>query len=1787
MDDGDIGIVCEATDNVGLAYHQNRVPVVREIAVENRGGHALADLLLTVTSEPPAIRPYALRIDAIAPGGRARVEAPDVTLDPAILRGLTEAVALELVIEVAGGLPDGSSGVLARHVLARHVLPLRLLPPAQWGGCRSAPEVVAAFVRPNDPAVDVVLRDAAAKLAAAGLPSGLDGYGPGGRGRAWDVAAALWAALADRRLAYVLPPASFEVGGQKVRAPGDVLERGVGTCLDLTLLYAAAIEQAGLDALVVLVAGHAFAGVWLAAGASAEATVDDMRVLRKRRDLQELVLVETTLLTGTPPGDFSTAVARGAAAVEEGAPALDVAVDVRECRARGIRPMDLGGETATVAPTPVEVAPQALAAAPVFRDEVAAVEVADDPDVDRVERWKRRLLDLTLRNKLLNFKPGAAVVTLDCADPAALEDHLAAGHPVRLVGEPDEPGAGPPRPPEEDRDQRFAEALGRGEVHVAMGETALADRLLNLHRLGRNAFEEGGANILFLAVGFLRWTRKGEDDPHRAPLLLVPVALTRSSARAGFRLSLHDDDPQLNPTLLELLRQDFALRIPALEGDLPRDAAGLDVPRILDLVRAAIRNLRGWEVEGGVALTTLSFSTHLLWRDLVERADILKRNPVVRHLIDTPKHAYGDGQPFPDPANLDRDWPPREVFAPLPADSSQLAAVRAAAQGRDFVLFGPPGTGKSQTICNIISQCLAGGKTVLFVSQKTAALEVVQRRLEAIGLGSHCLEVHSAKAQKSAVLARLGEAWRHRARADAPGWEAATAELAASRAGLNALVEALHRRRANGMTAFAGFGAVVASPTPPFALEWPGAVEHGPADLAALRRLCRDLAPVLDAVGDPADHPLSGTGAFAWSPRWRRDTEAALAAFATALPDLGEQARRVAEALDLPALLASRAGTRDLAALAEALLDPRATEGVALLRPDADALLATVAARDRHRAETARLMARTVGRYRDGVLDSDLAALLDAWLTARNSNVFVRGGRRRQVSSRLAVYAEGPLPDDVGPDLAVLLEVKRHVAKGCPEAAALDALGAPWSDPARTAASLAPAASWADGVAALLDAATRRGDLTGDWRGSPLTRLLADRRRTEVACAALVAAWTEASRATGALCALAGLPDDAHLPSGEGWVADSLALAGRWRAGLGAAQAWSAWREVTGQAAAAGLGPLVRAVERGDVPGPGIVPAFEAAYARWWVDGIVGADEVLRRFVPQRHEDAIERFRALDGEVAELSKAAVLARLGGGVPGPNSFGADPEWGLLSRELAKKRAHLPLRKLFAGMPGALTALTPCLMMSPLSIAQYLPADAPPFDVVIFDEASQIAPPYAIGAMARGRQLVIVGDPEQLPPTSVGDRGADDIADGSDVVDQESILDECLAANVPRRTLDWHYRSRHESLIAFSNERYYAGRLVTFPSPLTRDRAVRLVPVVDGLYERGAGRVNRPEARAVADWVVARLLDPAFAAARSSLGVVTFNGEQQRLVENLLDERRRAQPELERFFDARWHEPVFVKNLENVQGDERDVIVFSVAVGRDAAGRVSSTVSSLNKQGGHRRLNVAVTRARAELVVFASLKAGDIDLGRSGARGVRDFKLFLDYAANGPRALAEAAAPTGRDHDSPFEAAVMAGLEARGWRVHPQVGVSGFRIDLGVVHPDEPGRYLAGVECDGATYHRSATARDRDRLREMVLVGLGWRIRRVWSPEWWADAGAASDKLHAQLTRDLADDRAKVSDPAVPEPDVSKLDMPEPAIVAEDARSEEAAPPAPVPRRGSAGPRRRVRPAQPSTHPGDVG
>jgi very-short-patch-repair endonuclease len=651
---------------------------------------------------------------------------------------------------------------------------------------------------------------------------------------------------------------------------------------------------------------------------------------------------------------------------------------------------------------------------------------------------------------------------------------------------------------------------------------------------------------------------------------------------------------------------------------------------------------------------------------------------------------------------------------------------------------------------------------------------------------------------------------------------------------------------------------------------------------------------------------------------------------------------------------------------------------------------------------------------------------------------------------------------------------------------------------------------------------------------------------------ALRTAWSDFTHAIGSSgSAWLNAPGiaDASLPA-LGAAADRAAAA------AGEIDDWVAFQAIwtplragpLSEAAAWALSPAGKGA-RGNLAG-----VLERRFYEIWLEGVIDESKILSDFHGEEHSEALERFKQLDRLWIEATRsrvAAVLRERRPEMAGNSRRGSKA--GVLEAEIRKKRRHMPLRRLFEEAGEVVQAIKPCFMMSPVSVAQYLVPGGMTFDVVIFDEASQVEPADAFGAIARGRQVLLVGDEKQLPPTaffkkletesSDTDRDDDDGQGGTSEGDLESILGVGVVRLPHRFSLRWHYRSRHETLIGFSNHHFYDQLLRVFPSAHTgRDElGVQLRPVA-GTYLRGKERTNPDEVRQIVDEVVRH----AHERPQRSLGVGTFNKPQEQAIRDELERRRRNTPDerLETFLAKEGPEPFFIKNLETIQGDERDVILLSVTYGRDHTGQVKRNFGPLNRDGGWRRLNVLVTRARQRCVVFASLKADDIALDEASPRGVVALKEYLAFAERG---VLPAAAIRAASHESPLEEEIAAALRQRGWEVKTQVGVAGFSIDLAVVDPDRRGRYLVGIECDGATYDSSPTARDRDRLRQEVLENLGWRILRVWSTDWFKDRDRALERLLAHIGD------AKEGKPAAPRP------APVPRkVIRRASRAEEAVP-----------------------------
>jgi hypothetical protein len=582
--------------------------------------------------------------------------------------------------------------------------------------------------------------------------------------------------------------------------------------------------------------------------------------------------------------------------------------------------------------------------------------------------------------------------------------------------------------------------------------------------------------------------------------------------------------------------------------------------------------------------------------------------------------------------------------------------------------------------------------------------------------------------------------------------------------------------------------------------------------------------------------------------------------------------------------------------------------------------------------------------------------------------------------------------------------------------------------------------------------------------------------------------------------------------------------------------------------------------------------AYACAEARW--NAARTARPELNTLPQLDRHDLVTLFRDLEKDRIEAAKSLILSNHFAQMP----RGTVGEMGVIRGEIGRKKGHKPIRWVMRNAGSMVQRIKPVMLMSPISVAQFLPPSSVTFDLLVIDEASQIRPEDALGVIARARQIVVVGDQKQLPPTSFFDRLVDDVEEndeddedapvGATAADMESILSLCEARGLRQRMLEWHYRSRDPSLIRVSNAEFYGDGLVLPPSPLQLDPDYGLkFRRVPGLYARGGSGLGRQGTNRIeAEAVVKAMADHARAWPDLSLGAVAFSKAQADMLTEVLELHRRRDPVLDAFLREGKSEDVFVKNIENVQGDERDVILISVGYGpQEPGGRLSAmTFGPVNGEGGERRLNVLFSRARVRCEVFASFDPGDIDPSRVSRDGPRVLKRFLDYAKTG---IMDVRAPTGLEADSPFEEDVAAVITSLGFLADSQVGSAGFRIDIGVRHPDRPGQYLVAVECDGAAYHSALWARERDRLRQDILENLGWRFHRIWSTDWFHHRKREIERLKAALERareqietgirvrgaNLASARPLIEAPGEPEPgpiDIDHLTIKMPAYVRAD-------------------------------------
>lgn len=1273
-------------------------------------------------------------------------------------------------------------------------------------------------------------------------------------------------------------------------------------------------------------------------------------------------------------------------------------------------------------------------------------------------------------------------------------------------------------------DEPYYARYADDRLETKLGPDGQQKRLLKMFRDANTAEEEQGISILYLALGFLKWFEDANSDVEReAPLILLPVDLVRNQRTSTYDLVLRDDEIVTNLPLREKLYREFGMQLPEIED---ADGDGWTPAGYFELIEEVIASKNRWLIDrDGMQLGFFSFAKLLMLRDLDPEnwptGGVLNSSLLPAILNST---FDGDSPIFGDDDNLDEKLDPGEIFHVLDADRSQAIVIEEVRKGRNLVVQGPPGTGKSQTITNIIAAAVHDGKKVLFVAEKMAALSVVHDRLKKTGLEHIALELHSKAANKRRVLEELGRTLNEGAAVvgarDNPDL------VRVPRDKLNAIVKILHTPVAGcAMTPFQAM-AIMAS------MKGKGAPAPliGGMELAALpderiEALCANIASFGDLLAKDktnSENPFRGTGNSDLQPLDIERFSAEASKISKNAGELAEKAEKFRSALGLAknSIASAKLTCQALKQASKASGNMEEFLPILVEMSDKQSFLSAL--------DTALAWkdAQKESPFVEAALSIPVGEMRVA-LSAGIGSFFGRlGSSYRSASKSLASLMRVELPKGAGERISLIdriIELQNLNERFRQSQPILqDRLGKFWAGESTDFKTIQETEYFAQEFQQIVPGARARTLVVLAANGSKIAQFathiasLADQLQAHLKSTTELLKLNLEEAFDGAAIEDAGLIDVAARFEKMNFEQHRY-------------DNWRRYRELRSALGDHHLGELVSRIELGALTLNAAIDdiKYARAEAAWRISR--EAQPALNALGDIPRHELVEQFMAAERDRMKSVRKVITSTHLRSVPS----GAIGEMGYIRSQISRKKGHAPIRKLMQTAGSVIQRIRPVFLMSPISVAQFLPPEIVQFDLLVMDEASQVKPEDALGAIARSKQIVIVGDQKQLPPTAFFDKITSN-TDGDDEDDEpplagyateaESILSLCDSRQLPSRMLSWHYRSRDPSLIKVSNVEFYERKLVLPPSPLEKDAdyGLRLFQV-DGVYTPKSGVEGKPGTNLIeAEQLVEAVKAHARNAPELSLGIATFNMTQRDCINEVLERERRKDDVLDDFLREGRFEDVFVKNIENVQGDERDVIMISVGYGPRVAGQrlASTNFGPVNKEGGHRRLNVLFSRARVRCDVFCSFEPGDITVdGKSD--GVRVFKRFLEYAQTG---IVDEAKATGGLPDTPFESDVAAYVRDLGYKVDHQVGSGGFFIDLGVIHPKRTGQYMLAIECDGATYHSSLWSRERDRLRQEVLEHLGWRFHRIWSTDWFLRREKEKERLQYVL-----DAAAKESNP----------------------------------------------------------
>ncbi len=1380
-----------------------------------------------------------------------------------------------------------------------------------------------------------------------------------------------------------------------------------------------------------------------------------------------------------------------------------------------------------------EIYPTIKKQIPTIKKEKTKEELQIEKNIEkRLHVWKEKLIDLSKRNRLLNFK-FSKFLTLKIIDEQPPEVYKS------LVQESQNLEFLPIKENNDnisEKDKKSIKELNEGiefnaqefkEYDVTQLSKKHSDKYLQtslpiqdlnkvlnkISTTARATNDDLGYNVLFLALGSVIWYEKdSSDEPMEAPVILVPIEIKRKSIGQPFTIKYNEDSVILNPALTLKLKRDFGISLEDINID-EEESNPIDI--FIKVQNKISKNAR-WKLLNNIYIGLFSFAKFVMYKDLEEYEDVIKNNKFIETICGLNNDKQISTEEICPISELDNIIEPQATYQILDADSSQQQAIQVVKAGNNLIIEGPPGTGKSQTIANMIAELLAQNKKVLFVSQKIAALEVVKNRLAANALGPFCLELHSNKTNRKNVLAELNKTLEYKF---AGNFDLQTlSKILTDIKFLKDYSKELHNPAGElKISPYKALGIVLNNNNiPDFMYIFKDYDKWTNEDLKIKKELFCNIAETIKKLGNPKDFAWYGSQIKELNLEEKIKLKKEIDLLIKNISDIEINIDNLCNETSLNQItkisqIEKNINIADIILNIPVLAIPYLEKEDKNLEDNINLVRDEVSKFNKYKN-------RTKAKYDNNILKQDIDDLISKLSIYKDnfvSKLFFKFNKEYKSFKQFFINNHKPGFNELFYDLNNLKELKNSIKKiNDYDNIAAQLYSNHWNKDNPNEDDII---SQSNRLLNFKKVLKEKDFFTQDILEKIKTKNInytklkttinnitnlqeAIKNNFDIITDILKFNWDKAFSCKYTDIDLNILKNKFYSISQK---ADDLTL-------------WIKYLNLTDEIEKKGLSEFWNKCREANLSLDDYATALETQFLRIWLNGyIFENNKILKNFNSLEQDDLVKEFRTLDKEQIISAKARLATKLSS-----NINYAKQEYTKETLELKRlcklQRIHKSLRQIIRSIPNLFLELKPCLMMSPSTVAQLLDPNIFHFDVVIFDEASQLTTEDCIGSIIRGSKLVITGDTKQLPPTSFFKTVVESEEDNIDEeqsqeqerTDLDSILDECTTSGFPQCMLKWHYRSKHEHLISFSNKHLYQ-ELYTFPSCIETSETLGVKFIYHNPIQATKEEMCLEEAKIVAKAV----MHHAKQHSNMTLGVATLNIKQKSLIENEIEKLREQDPSCEEFFNNNSQEYFFVKNLESVQGDERDVIMISVGYFKNKNGVLSMNFGPINQDGGERRLNVLITRARYMIQVFSGIKASDFNLEKTTSTGVKLLQAYLDFAEKGETVLNTKMKITNEDNSliSNFEESVYKALTDKGYSVEKHVGCSNYKIDLAIRDKNNTNKFLLGIECDGTSYNACATVRDRDRLRQEVLERLGWKMYRIWSTAWFKNPTEQLEKL----------------------------------------------------------------------------